>query len=88
LVLVPVINLITTLTASLCLLGGGQIFILDPYGNLCPIGVVGEIFIGGVHLTRGYLDRPGTLIQFSFRLRCLLRRPACVTLRLDVPRTC
>jgi non-ribosomal peptide synthetase component F len=35
-----------------------QIFILDPYMNLCPIGVAGEIFIGGVHLTHGYLDRP------------------------------
>ncbi len=34
-----------------------QIHILDPRGQLVPIGVTGEIHIGGVGLARGYLAR-------------------------------
>ncbi|MEI6489387.1 MAG: amino acid adenylation domain-containing protein, partial [Bacteroidota bacterium] len=32
-----------------------SIYILDNHKNLCPIGVVGEIAIGGLSLARGYL---------------------------------
>lgn len=35
-----------------------QVLVLDPHGNLAPIGVPGEIHIGGLGLTRGYLGRP------------------------------
>ena len=35
-----------------------QIFILDPAMNPVPIGVAGEIFIGGDGLARGYLNQP------------------------------
>lgn len=34
-----------------------QIYILDKYQNLVPIGVVGEIYISGDGLARGYLNR-------------------------------
>ncbi|MEI6147969.1 MAG: amino acid adenylation domain-containing protein, partial [bacterium] len=34
------------------------LYILDPYGNPAPIGVTGEIHIGGGSLAQGYLNRP------------------------------
>jgi amino acid adenylation domain-containing protein len=32
--------------------------VVDAHGNLAPIGVSGELLIGGVGVARGYLDRP------------------------------
>ncbi len=34
-----------------------QVWILDPQGGLCPLGVPGEIWIGGDGVTLGYLNR-------------------------------
>jgi amino acid adenylation domain-containing protein len=34
-------------------------FVLDPRFRPVPIGIPGELYLGGVQLSRGYLDRPG-----------------------------
>ncbi|MFN7734360.1 MAG: amino acid adenylation domain-containing protein, partial [Pirellula sp.] len=34
-----------------------QVYILDPDGNPVPVGVTGEIYVGGEPLARGYLHR-------------------------------
>lgn len=39
-------------------LANQTIWILDAHGRICPIGVPGEMHIGGEGVTRGYLNRP------------------------------
>lgn len=39
-------------------LPGTSVYLLDRHGNPVPPGVVGEVYIGGVGVGRGYLDRP------------------------------
>ncbi len=39
-------------------IANGEMFVLDRFGNPAPIGVQGEIVIGGTGLARGYQARP------------------------------
>jgi len=39
-------------------IGNTQVYIVDKYDNLCPVGVQGEMCISGDGLAEGYLNRP------------------------------
>lgn len=39
-------------------LPGVKTYVLDTHGRLAPVGTPGELFIGGIGVTRGYLNRP------------------------------
>jgi amino acid adenylation domain-containing protein len=40
-------------------LPSAELRVLDPAGHPCPIGIPGELHIGGTGLARGYLNNPG-----------------------------
>lgn len=39
-------------------IGNTELHVLDPFGNICPVGVSGELHIGGEGLAKGYFRRP------------------------------
>jgi amino acid adenylation domain-containing protein len=44
-------------------LGHARVHVLDRFGHPQPVGVPGEIHVGGPAVTRGYLDRPDLTAQ-------------------------
>jgi amino acid adenylation domain-containing protein len=40
-----------------------RVYVRDPYGNLAPVGVPGELCIGGPGVARGYLNRPDLTVE-------------------------
>ena len=42
---------------------GWQVYLLDRVGQPVPVGVVGEMYVGGAGVARGYLDRPSLTAQ-------------------------
>src|SRR5690606_9748425 len=39
-------------------IAGRAAYVLGARGQACPVGVVGELYVGGVGVARGYLNRP------------------------------
>lgn len=53
-------------------------FILDAYFESVPLGVAGELFIGGEGVTRGYLNQPElTAERFAFFSGARMKRGKC-----------
>ncbi|WP_199743879.1 non-ribosomal peptide synthetase [Verrucosispora sp. FIM060022] len=48
--------------------GGARIRVVDTHGDPCPPGTAGELLIGGVGVTAGYLDEPALTVAAFTRL--------------------
>ncbi|BDA68761.1 hypothetical protein CAL7716_029270 [Calothrix sp. PCC 7716] len=55
-------------------IGDLQVYLLDRYGQPVPIGVPGEMYIGGAGVVRGYLNRP-RLTSERFIPNCFSDKP-------------
>ena len=38
-----------------------QCYILDKYKNICPAGMIGELYIGGAQVSKGYINKEGII---------------------------
>ncbi len=64
-------------------LANRKVYILDRHGNPVPIGVPGELYLGGAGLARGYLKRPELTEEKFIRLRL----ENCTEQRSDWPKS-
>ncbi|MCA6222761.1 non-ribosomal peptide synthetase, partial [Photorhabdus antumapuensis] len=39
------------------------LYLLDKYGQLVPLGTIGELYVGGAGVARGYLNRPELTVE-------------------------
>ncbi|HET7228583.1 MAG TPA: amino acid adenylation domain-containing protein [Longimicrobium sp.] len=44
-------------------LGSARLYVCDAWGEVQPMGVPGELWIGGAGVARGYLGRPGLTVE-------------------------
>lgn len=51
-------------------IGRSVAYILDKKHFLCPMGVIGEIYLGGQGLARGYLNRPKLTTEHFIEVAC------------------
>jgi amino acid adenylation domain-containing protein len=63
-----------------------KIFILDQHGHPCPIGIVGELFVGGEGVARGYLNQPALTAQRFIPNPFLSNLPAEMTAQISSSR--
>jgi amino acid adenylation domain-containing protein/non-ribosomal peptide synthase protein (TIGR01720 family) len=61
-------------------IGNSMVVILDKYDQLQPVGVVGELYVGGNGVTRGYLNNPELTAE-----KFCLRRPGGVLFKKTTP---
>ena len=65
-----------------------RVFVVDGWGGLAPVGVAGELCVGGVGLARGYLGRPALTADRFMPCPLWVRRAADVSDRGSGPVAC
>jgi non-ribosomal peptide synthetase component F len=62
----PVLEVTPSTTLAGRAAPNARLYVVDDWGGLCPIGVPGEMWIGGAPLARGYLNRANLTAERFF----------------------